>query len=339
MENFCENIASQIIEANKAYRLGRPIMDDLSFDELCEKYEKMVPKEKYDDFRNMLHEETGKISHPFVMGSLDKLKIEEPDSILKWIKEYVHSGKISISAKIDGISCRIHYDENGEFYSATTRGDGYSGIDVTDKVKFVKGIPKTFSKNTDVRGELVITNADFIPLSATLKNPRNACAGIIGQKFANKDLLKHVSFISYEIMGGKIAKGFQFNILENNNFLVSRNWFIEVNNFDINEFKDWCLKDYGYPTDGLVMSDIDYFAEKEYRPKAQRAIKLSTKLSAISRLTSIDWSHPSKDGRITPVGIIDPVNIGGVTVSRVTLKRPSLALNNPRHSPDPISSL
>ena len=67
-------IREQIIEANKAYRLGRPVMTDQAFDDLCEAYEKTVSPEEYAAFRDSLHEETGKVSHPFIMGSLDKME-------------------------------------------------------------------------------------------------------------------------------------------------------------------------------------------------------------------------------------------------------------------------
>ena len=105
-------IRDQIIEANKAYRLGRPIMADQSFDDLCEVYEKTVTPEEYAAFRDSLHEETGKVRHPFIMGSLDKMKAEEPVKLLSWIVSWVlpKNPVLSVSAKIDGISCRLHYE-------------------------------------------------------------------------------------------------------------------------------------------------------------------------------------------------------------------------------------
>ena len=75
-------IREQIIEANKAYRLGRPVMTDQAFDDLCEAYEKTVSPEEYAAFRDSLHEETGKVSHPFIMGSLDKMKARSRTSSL-----------------------------------------------------------------------------------------------------------------------------------------------------------------------------------------------------------------------------------------------------------------
>ena len=79
-------LKEQIIAANKAYRIGRPIMSDIEFDNLCDQYEAQVSPKEWKEFRNSLHEETGKVKHPFVMGSLDKLKIEEPEKIEEWIR-------------------------------------------------------------------------------------------------------------------------------------------------------------------------------------------------------------------------------------------------------------
>lgn len=326
-----ETLKEQIIAANKAYRIGRPIMTDIQFDNLCDEYEAQVSEEEWKEFRNSLHEETGKIKHPFVMGSLDKLKIEEPEKIFDWIEKY-NVKTMSVSAKVDGISCRIHYSGCGVFESATTRGDGWNGQDITDKVKFVKGVPhqvdysEAFDKPFDVRGELVITDSDFEPLASTLKNPRNAAAGIMGQKVPDPKLLKHVTFIAYEIMGGEIEKAEQLECLKDMGFIVVPHAELKIDRLQpqyrhfITDFLEkYILNDFGFPTDGIVVSDIHYKAEDAYRPKAQKAVKISNLLSAKTTLLDVVWENPSKNGRITPVGIVDPVEIDGATVSRVTL--------------------
>lgn len=325
------SLKDRIVQANKAYRIGRPIISDQQFDDYCDLYEFNVSPEEWAEFRNSLHEETGKVKHPFVMGSLDKLKIEEPEKIDEWIEKY-NVRIVSVSAKVDGISCRIHYNGAGEFESATTRGDGWNGQDITDKVKFVKGVPhqvdysEAFDKPFDVRGELVITNEDFEPLAATLKNPRNAAAGIMGQKVADQKLLKHVTFIAYEIMGGEIEKWDQLECLADMGFTVVPHTELDIQklngrNYDMihRYFEQAITKDYGFPTDGIVVSDIHYKAEDAYRPKAQKAVKISNLLSAKSTLLDVVWEKPSKNGRITPVGIIDSVDVGGATITRVTL--------------------
>ena len=319
-------IREQIIEANKAYRLGRPVMTDQAFDDLCEAYEKTVSPEEYAAFRDSLHEETGKVSHPFIMGSLDKMKAEEPDKLLAWIAARVLpvTPALSISAKIDGISCRLHY-EKGRMASATTRGDGHSGTDITDKVKLVgHGVPATVPSRKgplDIRGELVIKDADFAHIAGQFANPRNACAGIMNQKTAEPDLLRHISFVSYEIMGGERTKRDQFSSLASLGFDVAWNTEIDLDPVPadiVGQLTELAGRDFGYPTDGLVLSSPLYKAENRYRPQAQVAFKLN-QLVAQSRIAGIEWGEPSKDGRMCPVAVIEPVEIGGSTITRVTL--------------------
>ena len=318
-----EELKAKILEANKAYRAGRPIMSDQYFDDLCDDYKAMISADEYDAFRDSLHEETGKVKHPFIMGSLDKLKAEEPQEVLKWIAKYV-TGTIHISAKIDGISCRLHYDKNGNFVSATTRGDGYAGIDCTDKVFLVgSGIPKVLpgtGMETDIRGELVITKADFEPIKTQFANSRNACAGIVNQKTPDPTLLGHISFIAYEIMGGKMAKGEQFQELIRMGFTTP--WYTEVGNapktITVDALERFAAQDFDYPTDGLVMSSSWYKAENKYRPDGQVAFKLN-QLVAKTEVLGVEWSEPSKDGRIVPVALLKPVELGGSTISRATL--------------------
>ena len=84
-----DTLKQTIVNANKAYREGKPIMSDSAFDELVEQYQNLVSKEEYSKFRDSLHEVAGKVKHPFIMGSLNKLKAEEPKEIIKFIKENV----------------------------------------------------------------------------------------------------------------------------------------------------------------------------------------------------------------------------------------------------------
>ena len=316
-----EELRAKITEANKAYRVGRPVMSDQEFDDLCDAYKAMVTPLKWEHFRDSLHEETGKVKHPFIMGSLDKLKAEEPQEVLKWIAKYV-TGTIHIPAKIDGISCRLHYGADGKLESATTRGDGYAGVDCTDKVKWVQRVPKLLPAGAgfDIRGELVITKKDFDQIKAQFANSRNACAGIVNQKTPDPTLLGHISFIAYEIMGGYLAKGEQFRELIRMGFTTP--WYTEVGNapktITVDALEKFAAQDFDYPTDGLVLSSVDYKAENKYRPDAQVAFKINA-LRAESTLLAVDWGTPSKDGRLSPTGEIKPVTIGGSTISRVTL--------------------
>ena len=320
----------RIIDANNQYRLGNPIMSDQEFDDLCDEYQKQISETEWNSFRDSLHENPGKVNHPFVMGSLNKLKFEEPQEVWKFIKTYV-TEDLSISKKIDGISCRLFYD-HGKLVSASTRGDGYAGEDLTDKIKYVKNIPQTidYLHPISVRGELIIFKEDFEKMNENgeWKNPRNACAGLMNRKEFLPEEISNVSFIAYTVLGRKFFKRDQFNLLGS--------FFKTVKYFSITKPRleklmedesgkticDELYKYYEYETpyecDGLVISDIYYVNEDKYRPDAQVAFKVNEMVGEAT-LIDVSWEGPSKSGRMVPIGILDGVELGGSTISRVTL--------------------
>ena len=88
-----------------------------------------------------------------------------------------------------------------------------------------------------------------------------------------------------------------------------------------NGIVDWLFKtaqdELPYDTDGLVLSDSEYRNEDAYRPKAQVAFKINQS-SAVTKIIGFDWGTPSASGKMTPVALLEPVEIAGVIVKRVT---------------------
>lgn len=316
-----DTLKQTIVNANKAYREGKPFMSDIDFDELVEQYQSLVSKEEYSNFRDSLHEVAGKVKHPFIMGSLNKLKAEEPKEVIKFIKENV-STLLNVSAKVDGISCRLHY-ENGKLITASTRGDGYFGEDLTDKIKFVKNVIEICSikDDIDIRGELVIVKKDFEKISDKFANPRNATAGIMNKKEWTKEEISLVTFIPYTILGKTYTKNQQFVTLKEIGFNTAWYLNIEKKAIDYTVVIDKLLylfeQDFEYEVDGLVLSDADYINEDKYRPDKQVAFK-ANQLIATTRIVDIVFEGPSKNGSFIPVAILEPVNLGGCVVSRAT---------------------
>ena len=138
------DIKDQILEANKAYRLGQPIMTDQEFDTLVEKFQSQVTEEEFDEFRDSLNEgfiDSGnKVKHKYVAGSLNKLKYEEPKNIKKFIGKAV-KGKLHVSAKVDGLSGIAKY-VGGKLVQLATRGDGSQGEDISEKGAYIKFFPQ-----------------------------------------------------------------------------------------------------------------------------------------------------------------------------------------------------
>jgi len=316
-----EDLKKQILAANKAYRDGHPTMSDQAFDDLCEELEKMISSDEYASFRDSLHESKGKVRHPFVMGSLDKLKNEEPEEVKRFIREHITSC-LNVSAKVDGISSRAHY-ENGKLISLTSRGDGSFGENLSDKMHFIKCLPDKISITDpiDIRGELVICRNDFENMSG-YANARNACAGIMNRKDWKKEDVSNVSFIAYTILGPRYCKSEQFNILEENGFVTAWNTDYTSHWYNKDSFIEQLFNDasqeFEYDTDGLVICDSTYRNEKRYRPIGQVAFKINQQIG-ITKLIDIEWQGPSKDGYFCPIAIVDPVEIGGSIISRCTL--------------------
>jgi DNA ligase (NAD+) len=329
------DIKQKVIEANKAYRAGTPIMDDQSYDDLLESLKASMSEDEYEAFVSTLNEGSieknidGKVKHPFTMGSLDKLKAECGDEVKKWLKENIKTS-LSVSAKVDGISSRAEY-RNGKLVSLTTRGDGYFGQDITSKAKYVKGLPSVLPHGAwdnftgSIRGELVIMREDFETIKDKYANPRNACAGIMNRKDNDKKFneaeVRLVSFVPYTILGDKYTKMEQFDFLLNKFGSVVVNWTISKELASDDGIVDLLFKmaseELPYETDGLVICDSEWRNEDKYRPDGCRAFKINQS-SAITKIIGFDWGTPSASGKMTPVALLEPVEIAGVIVKRVT---------------------
>ena len=321
-------LKTEIIKYNAAYRNGLPSITDEQYDMLLEDLKSMVPENEYKAFRETLMEKDGKIVHPYAMGSLSKFKYEEPENLKAWLESHIHTG-LNVSAKVDGISCRLHYS-NGKLESATTRGDGRKGEDISDKIKHVNHIPAEINLvgEVDIRGELVILEKDFEDLADKFANPRNATAGIMNRKDWSEDQISKVSFVAYTIFGDKFTKKEQFEQLEANGFYTAWNKTITpteiytktAKSFDQfnDELRSYVKQMFPYGTDGIVLSDDDYRNENVLIPENQIAFKVNESI-ADSTVIGIEWTGPSKDGKFVPVALLDPVELAGTIVSKASL--------------------
>jgi len=326
-----ESLKSKIIDANESYRLGRPTMDDLSYDTLLEQFREMVTDDEYDELARTLHEKSGKVKLPYMLGSLNKLKCQEPETILKFVSRHAPD-RLHVSAKVDGISACLVY-RNNRLVHAATRGDGEYGESLDDKIHFVKGVAEELrlpvKKNLAIRGELVILKKDFEDMDGT--SPRNVCAGIMNRKRTSKEWndadLGKVTFIPYAVLGSQYTKEEQFRLLEDCGFTTA--WHITLQGYQYeNARKDpqaladlmfkYATQDLPYEIDGVVVSDPKYRNEDKYYPDAQAAVKTNT-MSAETTLVDVSWEGPSKNGVMFPVAVFEPTPLGGTTITKASL--------------------
>lgn len=343
-KNMVESLISRLRDANEAYRSGNPFLSDVEYDNLLDEFKTIVDSESYDSVRKSLMEPGGNIKHRYVMGSLDKIKaFDDSASITEWVKKnVVNTGEpndgIFISSKIDGCSALLTY-YNGCLVGAETRGDGYSGFDILSKVLlFVPGcLNSKFSGS--IRGEITLTKDTFESLKETTggeyRNLRNATAGLINSKEHKDEEISFLRFFPYEIMGDNShTKKQQFEILKKLGFETAL--FTELTDiFSFNTDKDdegipvldsALLKIYNefsenapFDIDGLVITDANSTRtfENVKIPEYTVAVKFN-QLTANSKLIDVAW-NVSKSGRLSPVGILEPVELGGSTITNATL--------------------
>lgn len=237
--------------------------------------------------------------------------------------------------KIDGLSFSASY-KDGKLLYAATRGDGYTGEDVTENIKVVIGMPceVNYLQEFEVRGEVYINKIDFIELNkireengvSLFANPRNAAAGSLRQldyKITQERNLR------YFIWGGTIDGIHSQQDLINKfamlGFVVNEDSKICSNIQEIELYYNKLSSirsSLPYDIDGLVykVNNIKLQMQLGEITKAPRwaiAHKFPAEIGTTQILDII--LQVGRTGVITPVAVLNPVNIGGVLVSRATL--------------------
>lgn len=284
-----------------------------------------------------------KITHIVPMLSLDNaFDDNDINTFFKRAEKWLKIDKIPesvIEAKLDGLSATLRY-KGGKLISAATRGDGFIGEDITANIKYISGIVQELKTAMppdliEVRGEVVMLKDDFNRLNEELKlkgeklfaNPRNAAAGSLRQLDPNITKNRKLQFFSYAIVGNVEYKK-HWDILQH---LVEFGFDINPVHYlceNLDEMKkarnaiEHLRAGFAFDIDGAVykINDLDYqnrLGNAQKYPRHSIAFKFSAE-QAESRILNIT-TQIGRTGVITPVANIQPVNIGGVLISRATL--------------------
>lgn len=267
-----------------------------------------------------------KSEHVIPMGSLDKVNTKE--EFLDW-SDGTNSKLFLMTYKVDGSSMELVY-EKGKLVRAVTRGDGLIGEDVTFNVKQVPDVPHQIDDESDqvvVRGEVVMDKSVFeTKYSKDYANPRNTANGKIREK-KNKGVdCQNLSFVAYTLYANGNRVGTeqdQFETLERLGFRSV--YYITGNKFDIAvsfERMKEVRGDIPYEIDGMVIrvldiSEQDALGSRHMKPVGQIAWKFDAAMST-TKVVDIKWQI-GNSGRVTPVASLEPVQIGGVTITSVSL--------------------
>jgi len=344
LNNDLDDIISIYSYASDKYYNGESIINDKLFDKLKDYIEMIDPK-------NPILEEVGfktkinKVKLPFFMGSMDKVKPDNPKALTNFSNDY-HKPYI-YSDKLDGISGLI-YKKNNQLH-LYKRGTGLEGSDITKILDYIN-LSDNINMNKNrlleilnkldikddiaIRGELVMKKKTFeTKYSKTYDNGRNLVSGATINKKLNKELLNDIDFVAYEVVSPWItdmSKQFKFlnelklNVVYNN---------ILNDNLDFNDLRDKLIdrkKNSIYEVDGIIISSVnlDKTRSNEKYPPYAFAFK-DTELNEMRevKVLDIEW-NVSKDGYIKPILILEPVFLNGVTISRVTANNAKFIVDN-----------
>jgi DNA ligase (NAD+) len=258
-----------------------------------------------------------KITLPFWLGSMNKLKPEDESELKRWIDRN-KSNEYIIEDKLDGISCLLSIN-NGKI-KLYTRGDGVVGSDISYLAPYFKNIPDIRDiKDLILRGELIMNYHTFQEKYAEeFANPRNFVAGRTGSKTVRKGL-EDIDFIAYEIVG----KGIMVKPADQLEFLSSIGFKV-VNNTVVAEITKEILlerfllskQESGYEIDGIIiLANVPYIRNVSGNPGYAFAFKVRLESNLIpAEVEEVEWNI-SKWGLIKPRIRIKPVSLSGVTIT------------------------
>ena len=341
------------------YVLNDPLLSDEEYDRLFKQLEKIekenpaliTPDSPTQRVGADLNKEFQTVRHLVPMLSLENSY--NPQDLLDWSKRLItltgHDNvEYSVEPKFDGAGISLIY-ENDMLVRGATRGDGTEGDDITTNIRQIGSIPLSanFSKygvqKIEIRGEVLLTRNNFKIYNQSLldeglpplANPRNAAAGSLRMKDPAavrkrrlEAILYHVSFIEFSSASNSAfdTHSGTLNALSQLGFKApeeGRETFSSIE-----KVVDYCLafeyqrEDLPYEIDGMVIKVNEKNIQEEagstsHHPRWAMAFKFKAR-QATSKLLNVEF-QVGRTGAVTPVAKIEPVHIGGVTVTSVSL--------------------
>jgi DNA ligase (NAD+) len=340
------------------YILDDPEVSDAEYDHLLQrllyienKYpELIVPESPSQRVGAPIEGGFNPVKHNVPMLSLENgfsdKDVKEFEKRIRRLLEYSTTITYTVEPKLDGLAVELIY-ANSILTTASTRGDGYIGEDITSNIKTIRSIPlrllsprdtPKLPEHIEVRGEIYMEKKAFQQLNkerekqgeALFANPRNAAAGSVRQLDPHITANRPLMFFSYGI---GMVSGWAFT--SQSELLTTLNtWGVRVNTEHIKEcatideaiihcrYLEGIKHDLPYEVDGAVikvnsLETQKTLGEKSRSPRWALAYKFEP-TQATTKIHTIDV-QVGRTGALTPVAHLQPVDVGGVKVSRATL--------------------
>ena len=338
--------------AKKYYEDDAPEISDFEYDmlmlelkDLERRYPEFVKKESYTQHvGGNVKAGFNKVEHRVPLLSMqDYFTIEDVEEYVKKMNIQADNNKIDnkcfvVETKIDGLTASLEY-KNGEFVRGSTRGNGLVGEDVTENLKTIKNIPLKLSENVDitVRGEVFISTKDFEQMNKIREengeelfaNARNAAAGSLRQLDSSITKKRPLDIYVYNIqeLNGKEISS-HYEALE----------YLKYLGFNVNPVRLFCKnekevidgieeinkrrKDLTFGIDGAVIKvdDLNFrkiLGNTAKNPRWQIAYKYPPEQKETKLIDIV--CNVGRTGVITPLAILNPVQVAGSTISKTTL--------------------
>ncbi|MBR4406002.1 MAG: NAD-dependent DNA ligase LigA [Bacteroidaceae bacterium] len=343
------------------YVLNSPTISDQEFDHLLRELQDLEhahpeafdPNSPTQRVGSDLNNEFQTVLHRRPMLSLSNTyNRQEVQEFYERISEGLQGAQFQICCelKFDGLSISLHYRE-GKLYQAVTRGDGVQGDDVTQNIRTIQSIPLQLAQGTDypdefeIRGEVLMPWASFDRLNEQralaeeplFANPRNAASGTLKSKDSRVVAQRGLDAYLYYLLGDDIPGDGHFQNLQ-----AARSWGFKVSEhlkladnlqevFDFIDYWDTERRNLPVATDGIVLKVNSLQQQKSLgmtakSPRWAIAYKFQAE-QACTTLRDVIY-QVGRTGAVTPVAVMDPVQLAGTTVRRATL-----------HNADVIQSL
>lgn len=263
------------------------------------------------------------VRHARPMLSLDKAYSAE--EVRSWAEKF--EGEMIVMPKLDGIACSIRYDAGGRLELAATRGSGTEGEDITANVLEIASVPAQLPAGhgpLEIRGEIFMPLSVFERFKNDFSNPRNLAAGAVRNKDRAKSRAFTLSFGPYDIIEegllserDKVARLAQLGIPSVDCSFVDRDGIDEA-------FESLSRRrpQLDYEIDGVVyradlVSEQERLGATAHHPRFAIAFKFQGD-SGETTLLDVDWGV-SRTGTITPMAILEPIELSGAMISRAGL--------------------
>ena len=328
--------------ASLYYEQDASVVSDAEYDALYDELRRLEESEGYSLKNSPTHRVGGapqkkfeQSKHLLRLYSLDKC--QSIDEFYEWCArtEKVVSPLPTLTAeyKFDGLTLNLLYD-NGKLVQATTRGDGVTGEIVTAQVRTISKLPREieYKGKIEIQGEGILRLSNFNKYNLTaaepLKNARNGVAGAIRNLNPAVTAERNISFFAYNV--GYSDKTFETqkdirDFLIEQGFETEGDFALVSTREEIEEYINRAEKMRGgldYLIDGLVfkVNNLAYRDELGYTEKFPKwAIAYKFKADEMTTtLNDVVW-QVSRSAKLNPLAVLEPVDIGGVTVKKATL--------------------